>query len=69
MVERKTIDAETFAQCLKALGWSYSKAADELGIHSRQRVADFARGRRPVPPYLAKAISVRTDLALKRKGL
>lgn len=69
MVERKTIDAETFTAALKAIGWSYSVAAKELGVHSRQRIADWSRGRRPVPPYIARAITHRVDQALKRKGL
>lgn len=69
MARKPTIDAETFRQCLRILGLSYAQAAEVLRVHSRQRVADFARGRRPVPPYLAAHIAVLTDRALARKGI
>lgn len=63
------ISAATFAECLRLLGWSYAKAAEELGVHSRQRVADFARGRRKVPLYLQKSLAHRVDQALRRVGI
>lgn len=63
------ISPETFRQSLRLLGWSYAKCAAELGIHSRQRAADFARGRRKVPNYIARHLATKVDLALKKVGL
>lgn len=66
---KQTISPEAFKEALGVLGWSYAKCAEELGIHSRHRVSDWARGRRPVPKYIAKSLAVQVDLHLKRRGL
>lgn len=63
------IDASTFKQSLRLLGWSYQQAAEELGVHSRQRVCDWAQGRRRVPSYIAANVARAVDIALLRKGL
>lgn len=62
------MDADTFRAGLKTLGLSYAQAAEILGVHSRQRIADFCAARRPVPPYLAAALSHRIQ-SLKRKAI
>lgn len=69
MAKAETVDAETFRQCLKIMGWSYADAAKELGVHSRQRVADWARNRRRVPGYIVRAIGYRVDRELSKRGI
>ncbi len=63
------IDAATFAESLKLLGWNRADAARELGVASQQRIGDWLRGKRPVPIYVAKAIAFRIDTELRKRGL
>lgn len=63
------ISPETFTQSIRLLGWSYADTARELGLHSRQRAADFARGRRKCPHYIAKHLATHVDRALRKVGL
>lgn len=65
----ETISAETFRQSTRLLGWSHADTARELGLHSRQRAADFARGRRKVPNYIARHLATKVDQALRKVGL
>ena len=68
-VERVSADAETFRKCLKLMSWSQQDAAEALGIHSRQRVSEFCRGVRPVPPYITKHLALIVDMSLKKRGI
>jgi len=53
--------AAHFAAALEALDWTQAQAAAELGICSRQRVSDYARGTRAVPRYISAALRYRLD--------
>lgn len=45
--------AEEFQADMADLDLNYEEMARLLGVHARQRVSDFARGKRKVPPYVA----------------
>lgn len=45
--------AEQFRAALEALGWTHQEAAARLGVANRQRVSEWARGKRDVPRYIA----------------
>ena len=68
-VERVRADAETFRQAIKIMGWTQQQAAEELGVHSRQRISEWMCGVRPVPYTITRSIAFRVDQALKRKGI
>ena len=51
--------ADEFRAALKTLGWSYATAARALGVVDGKRVGEWARGKRPVPPYIAAHVRYR----------
>lgn len=53
--------AHQFTRALQRLGWTQEEAAAELGACNRQRVSEWARGARPIPPYIAAALTYRID--------
>ena len=55
--------AAELSAALDALGWSQRRAARVLRVANYQRVGQWCRGERPVPPYIAGAIETHLDLA------
>lgn len=54
--------ANQFRKALDTLGWSYSTASEKLQVASESRIGHWARGERPVPPYIAASIRAHLKL-------
>lgn len=48
------MDGETLQGYLDEIGLTHQQAADLLGVHARQRVGDWVRGKRRMSPYAAR---------------
>lgn len=57
------MSARAFREAINALGWTQHQAAELLGVSSRSRVNDWARGRLKVPRY--HAAHLHTHLRLR----
>lgn len=55
-----------FRAALRTLDWSQARAARELGAANHQRISEWCRGTRPVPPYIAA--HVHTHLARRESA-
>lgn len=64
---RRMTPAE-FAGALAMLELTHEEAATVLGVANRQRVSEWARGRRPVPLYVSAHLEtlLRTRVAQRR---
>lgn len=54
--------AAAFRAALARLGWTQSTASARLGVANRQRVSEWARGKRAVPGYVAAAVRAHLEL-------
>lgn len=63
------MSAGAFREALRTLEWTPSEAAEALGVANYQRVNEWLRGARRVPPYVASAIRTHLELRECREQL
>jgi transcriptional regulator with XRE-family HTH domain len=58
-----------FRAALGRLGWTQTEAAKRLGVSGQPRISRWARGVRPVPPYIVKSVRAHLELDRLRREL